>query len=262
MLNITRARDKMAPMKHSYLNQVKRPMKTAVLKTIFVAMFGLAMSVSSANEIDDLDTSHLQRMGFAVESVRESSIQGLYEVITNQGLIYVSRDGQQLMSGRIYDITGPQPENLSDITLNSMRRDNLAEQVDSAIEFKAENEKYVVSVFTDPTCGYCRQLHQQMDSYLDAGITIRYYAWPRSGLQGSAFNQLNAIWCATDPKDAMTRAKSDQSIQQGNCVTPVREHYELGQKFGVRGTPALVLADGRLLPGYLPPSRLVQELNK
>ncbi|HET8816461.1 MAG TPA: bifunctional protein-disulfide isomerase/oxidoreductase DsbC [Pseudidiomarina sp.] len=235
-------------------------MKTAVLRSLLFVMIGFTTTVAQANEIDNLDTSHLQRMGFKVESVRESSIQGLYEVITNQGLIYVSPDGQQLMSGRIYDITGAQPENVSDVTLNAMRRSNLAEQADTAIEFKAPKEKYVVSVFTDPTCGYCRQLHQQIDSYLDAGITIRYYAWPRSGLQGSAFNQLNAIWCATNPQDAMTRAKADKSIQQGNCETPVKEHFEMGQKFGVRGTPALVLADGRMLPGYLPPSRLLQEL--
>lgn len=237
-------------------------MKVTVLRSVLLAALGLVTLAAQALEIDDLDTTHLQRMGFKVESVRESSIQGLYEVITNQGLIYVSPDGQQLMSGRIYDITGAQPENVSDITLNAMRRSNLAAQADTAIEFKAANEKFVVSVFTDPTCGYCRQLHQQMDSYLSAGITIRYYAWPRSGLQGSAFNQLNAIWCAADPKDAMTRAKADKSIQQGNCETPVQAHYELGQKFGVRGTPALVLADGRMLPGYLPPSRLIQELNK
>lgn len=217
---------------------------------------------SLANNLDNFDTKHLQRMGFTVESVRESSINGLYEVITNQGLIYVSPDGQQLMSGRIYDITGAEPENVSDLTLNKMRRTDLAAVVDSAIEFKAPNEKYVVSVFTDPTCGYCRQLHQQMDNYLAAGITIRYFAWPRSGLQGSAFNQLQAVWCAVDPQAAMTRAKDDKSIQQGNCQTPVAEHYALGQKFGVRGTPALVLEDGRLLPGYLPPSRLLIELQK
>jgi thiol:disulfide interchange protein DsbC len=31
---------------------------------------------------------------------------------------------------------------------------------------------------------------------------------------------------------------------------PVAEHYELGQKLGVTGTPAIVLMDGSLIPGY------------
>jgi thiol:disulfide interchange protein DsbC len=41
-----------------------------------------------------------------------------------------------------------------------------------------------------------------------------------------------------------------------DCKNPVREQYELGQDFGVRGTPALVMQDGEVLPGYVPPKRL------
>jgi thiol:disulfide interchange protein DsbC len=32
----------------------------------------------------------------------------------------------------------------------------------------------------------------------------------------------------------------------------VAEHFALGQKVGVTGTPAVILMDGTLIPGYQP----------
>jgi thiol:disulfide interchange protein DsbC len=34
------------------------------------------------------------------------------------------------------------------------------------------------------------------------------------------------------------------------------QQYELGQDIGVTGTPAIVLEDGRMLPGYMPAAEL------
>jgi thiol:disulfide interchange protein DsbC len=38
---------------------------------------------------------------------------------------------------------------------------------------------------------------------------------------------------------------------------PVRKHFNLGQRIGITGTPAIVTSDGRLLPGYLPADELL-----
>jgi len=40
----------------------------------------------------------------------------------------------------------------------------------------------------------------------------------------------------------------------------VQRDYELGQDVGLRGTPAIVLPDGDMLPGYVPPAMLAQRL--
>jgi thiol:disulfide interchange protein DsbC len=37
-------------------------------------------------------------------------------------------------------------------------------------------------------------------------------------------------------------------------------HMALAHSFGVNGTPAIVLDDGRLLPGYLAPQQLLAVL--
>lgn len=215
---------------------------------------------STSGSLENFDTQHLTRMGLSVEAVKPSTIEGLAEVITQQGLLYVSLDGKQLMSGHIYDISGQEPVSLSDLALNAMRAADLATITESVIEFKAPREKHVVYVFTDNTCGYCRQLHERMDEYLALGITIRYLAWPRTGLQGDGARQLRQVWCAEDQQAALAAAKQDQPVSSARCEDPVNQHFALGQKFGVRGTPAIVFESGKMLPGYVHPERLIVEL--
>ncbi|WP_417684862.1 bifunctional protein-disulfide isomerase/oxidoreductase DsbC [Pseudidiomarina gelatinasegens] len=210
----------------------------------------------------NFDTSHMQRMGFKVESAKPADIAGLYEVITDQGLVYASDDGQHIISGRIFDITGEQPNNVSEKVLEQMRTNDLATVSDTVIEYTAPNQQHVIHVFTDTSCGYCRQLHERIDEYLDAGITVRYLAWPRNGLQSKAAVDLQNAWCADDQQAALTAAKNDEEVALAMCNDPVAMHFALGQKFGVRGTPAIVLESGRLLPGFVPPERLLPELQK
>lgn len=51
------------------------------------------------------------------------------------------------------------------------------------IVYKAPDEKHVITVFTDITCGYCHKLHEEMKDYNALGITVRYLAFPRQGLE-------------------------------------------------------------------------------
>ncbi|OZB06827.1 MAG: bifunctional protein-disulfide isomerase/oxidoreductase DsbC [Idiomarina sp. 34-48-12] len=210
----------------------------------------------------EFDTAHMQRMGFVVESVRPAHIDGLMEVITDQGLVYASEDGRHIVSGRIYEITGSEPNNVSEAVLEAMRVKDLAQVEDTVIEYTAPNEKHVIHVFTDTSCGYCRQLHERLDEYLDLGITVRYLAWPRNGMQSAAAANLKSVWCAEDPQGALSAAKNDEALNAAQCDDPVAQHYALGHKFGVRGTPAIVFESGRMLPGYVPPERLAAELDK
>jgi thiol:disulfide interchange protein DsbC len=42
----------------------------------------------------------------------------------------------------------------------------------------------------------------------------------------------------------------------------VARDYALGRDFGLQGTPAIILASGEMLPGYVPPAMLAQQLRK
>lgn len=221
-----------------------------------------AVSLVHAQEPVKVATENLARMGLVVEQTRATSIEGLLEVTTNQGVFYVSPDGNKLLSGRIFDITGAQPVDETAASLAQMRQQDLAQVADSVIEFTAPNEKHVVSVFTDTSCGYCRQLHENIDAYLEAGITIRYLAFPRNGMSSPAAETLARVWCAADPQAALATAKQDRFVKSTECDAPIAKHFALGQKFGVRGTPAFVTESGDLLPGLRLPPDLIAEIER
>ncbi|MDN7123569.1 bifunctional protein-disulfide isomerase/oxidoreductase DsbC [Pseudidiomarina terrestris] len=232
-------------------------MKQLLVVASVIGLLACSPQGVAQNDSSSFKRQHLERMGFVIESVNDSVIDGVYEVITDQGLVYVTADGETLIGGRLYDITGSEPQNLSEASIREMRRSDIAKVSDEAILYPAENEKYMITVFTDPTCGYCRQLHTNLEQYHKLGISVRYLAWPRSGLQGSAYQQLKTVWCSEDQQAALDAAKNDKRLPAASCDDPVDEHFALGNKFGVRGTPAIVLPSGEMLPGLVPAERLL-----
>ena len=44
------------------------------------------------------------------------------------------------------------------------------------------------------------------------------------------------------------------------CATPLEDNQLLAQRFGVRGTPAIFLANGQQVGGFLPADKLEQAL--
>ena len=68
------------------------------------------------------------------------------------------------------------------------------------------------------------------------------------------------IWCSKDSRGAMDMAKDGDSVKPAMCANPVKAQYELGQSFGISGTPAIVLPSGRLIPGYQPAKALLAQL--
>lgn len=194
-----------------------------------------------------------------VSSIADAPVEGLVQVATDRGLFYVSEDGKYFLQARIFNLDEDMRDE-TDVALGDMRLDGVQEFADSVIEFKAENEKYVVNVFTDITCGYCRKLHNEIDSYLARGITIRYLAFPRGGPNSRSFGDMISVWCSDDKQAAMTSAKAGDPVDKSSCNTQVAQQYAFGQRIGVTGTPNIILPDGSLVPGYQPAEKLEETL--
>jgi thiol:disulfide interchange protein DsbC len=99
-----------------------------------------------------------------------------------------------------------------------------------------------------------------MDELNELGITVNYYGFPRSGPGTESFRKYVSVWCAEDPQAAMNNAKSGGAVKPADCANPVAEQYNLGRLVGVTGTPAIVLEDGTLMPGYVPAKTLARGL--
>ncbi|XOV80950.1 MAG: bifunctional protein-disulfide isomerase/oxidoreductase DsbC [Aestuariibacter sp.] len=231
-----------------------------VMACLMVTGAVVAQETEQAESPETIAKSRLETMlQLSVSSVADAPVEGLLQVMTNRGLFYVTKDGQFLVHGRIYNME-EQMRNETEEALGVVRLEGVKKFDGAMIEFKAENERYAISVFTDITCGYCRKLHNEIEQYNKRGITVRYLAFPRGGVSSRAYDDMVSVWCADDQQSAMTAAKAGDSIPPQNCKTNVAEQYEFGQQVGVTGTPAIILEDGSMIPGYQPASELEKVL--
>lgn len=205
---------------------------------------------------------------------RPSPIKGLYQVQVPGGpVLYVTPEGDKFIAGEIFSIDSSGFARLEDPFIVEERK-RLIAKIDpkETIVFKPKGKtKAVVYVFTDIDCGYCRLLHNQihtyddkgkkMPGYNDLGIEIRYLAYPRAGVPSSSADKLITAWCSKDKQAALTALKNDKPVEPVSCEkNPVEADFKLGAEIGVNGTPAIWLADGKLMPGYLPPAELAKTL--
>ncbi|CAQ83304.1 MULTISPECIES: bifunctional protein-disulfide isomerase/oxidoreductase DsbC [Photorhabdus] len=226
-----------------------------------VLCFSLLLTLISGNALADDGAIHgtMQKLGIKVESIKPSPIVGLNTIVTEQGIIYLSDDGKYLLQGPIYDVSGSSPVNVS----NQLLMKKLEAMKDQMIVYKAPEEKHVVTVFTDITCGYCHKLHENMKEYNKLGITVRYLAFPRQGMKHKSAEEMQSIWCSATPQKSLDAAFKGNDISPiKGCKVNIANHYKLGLQFGVQGTPAIILKDGNLLGGYMPPEALAKTLDQ
>ncbi|WP_404340896.1 bifunctional protein-disulfide isomerase/oxidoreductase DsbC [Pseudoalteromonas mariniglutinosa] len=223
------------------------------------SLSAFANGVSSTEPADAPIVAKFAELGVTVKQVKQSPVTGLKELITDKGVLYASPDGQYLMQGTMIDLNNRL--NLTEHALSDVRKQGVTEYENSMIVYKADNEKHAITVFTDITCGYCRKLHRELDDFLQAGITVKYLAFPRGGLAGKGYQDLMNVWCAKDSAEALTEAKAGAEVASvSDCNAPVAEHYQLGQSFGISGTPAIILEDGTMIPGYQSADKISQAL--
>ena len=236
--------------------------KARTLATLLTLPLGLAAAGASAQEITKEELAK-RLNGIAVEDITEAPIAGLYQVAVGANVAYVTKDGRYIVRGDIYD--ADTSANVSEET-RARARATMLGSVDPAtmIVFKpvSGEVKHTVTIFTDIDCGYCRQFHREIDKVTALGIEVHYLFYPRTGPDTESWTKATQVWCAANHNSALTRAKLGGEIpDSGECATPVADHYELGQRIGVRGTPAVFSESGELLGGYLPPASLAKVLD-
>ncbi len=193
-----------------------------------------------------------------VEEVARVADSGLYQVQLAGGeFLYVDETATFILHGQLYQVAEGSAVNLT----GQARQKVVAAQMQGLdkqdmVVFPAAKTRASITVFTDVDCGYCQKLHAEVDQLNQAGIEVRYLAWPRQGLSGTTYDTMVSIWCADDRVQAMSRAKRRKSVAAATCRNPVDRQHALGQQIGIRGTPAIVLENGELIPGYMPAAQL------
>jgi thiol:disulfide interchange protein DsbC len=220
-----------------------------------------AASPPAVTAVDPRVAIAAKMQGVKAEDLHATPIPGIYELMRGADAAYVSPDGKYAILGDLYE-TGTN----NDLTENR-RRDQRLKMLAGIPEaqmvvFGPDNAKHTITVFTDMDCAYCRKLHSQINDYNKLGIKVRYIAYPRSGPNTSSWSKAEQVWCSADRKTALTEAKLGKTLPGKVCAdNPVAKEYELGEKFNLQGTPTIILGNGELVGGYLPPADLAKELN-
>jgi thiol:disulfide interchange protein DsbC len=230
---------------------------TVLLPSLFI-VFSVNLQ---ADELSDLKARLEQRIGdLKIRELKPSPIPGLLEMVYDTSVGYVSADGRYLI------INGQMVELESGRNLTAARRKGLILQAVEAVGeknmvvFAPKKTLRTITVFTDVDCQYCARLHQEVPALNRAGVKVRYLLYPRAGLGSDSAKRIESVWCAKDRQQAMTTVKAGGKIEIKSCANPIKEHLQLGQLLAINGTPALVLDDGRVIPGYAPASALLNEL--
>ncbi len=218
----------------------------------FLTSLALAGAVKAAPQAaqPDARAEIAKRLEIKVEDVRPSPIAGLYEVSSGAEVGYVSADGRFYLDGDVFDMGSK--ENLTEDRRKQGRLAMLAGVSDSdAIVFAPKTAaRHTVTVFTDVDCVHCRRMHGEMAELNRLGIRVRYLMFPRGGPGSDSWRKAEAVWCSTDRKDALTRAKRGEKLEAGRCDTPIAAQYELGRQLGITGTPGIITDQGEFLAGY------------
>ena len=222
---------------------------------------GLVQADAVSDEVKQMIQEKLNAFapGLTVDAIGNAPVAGFYEVSIGARVVYFSQDGKYMFLGELLDTNSK--ENLTEkhrAKLIAKKLEKYGE--DQMIVIGPKQPKAHVTVFTDVDCPYCAKFHRDVPALNEAGVEVRYLLFPRTGIGGRSYKRAVGVWCAKDPIESVGVAKAGGEVAFKDCENPVQEHYELGQEIGIRGTPAIVLDDGRMIGGYVPPERLVSQL--
>ncbi len=188
--------------------------------------------------------------------LRPSPLPGFFELVLDARVYYVSADGRHLFLGDIVDIQSR--ANLTENTRQALAKRLIGEISEKDMIVIAPKEvRSTITVFTDVDCPYCSRLHQDVPELNRNGIKVRYLMYPRAGKDSETYRRSVAVWCSPDRVKAIGIAKSGGPLDLKTCANPVDNHYRLGERLDINGTPTIFLESGRKIPGYVPAAQLV-----
>jgi thiol:disulfide interchange protein DsbC len=199
-----------------------------------------------------------------IKTIRPSPVPGMYEMVVGTEIFYVSANAKYVFAGNLISVATK--ENVTEKARGALFQHSLAHLDEKKMIIfgpKGKRVKRTVTVFTDIDCPYCAKLHTEVPTLVQHGVRVRYLLYPRSGIRGRdgkptpTYLKSVAVWCAKNRQKALTDAKAGRPIKMKSCPNPVAEHFVLGQRMGLRGTPMIITDKGKVINGYLPATNLL-----
>lgn len=194
-----------------------------------------------------------------IDEIRRTPVPGLFEVRIGQDIVYTDVDASHILQGQLIDTRTR--KNLTEERLdrlNAVAFDSLPLQ--DAITIVRGNGSRKLAVFEDPNCGYCKRFERDMQKIND--VTVHLFLMPILGADST--EKSRGVWCARDRAKAwLDLMVADRPAPRvlGDCdSSALTRNVEFGRKHRITGTPTLIFANGKRVPGAIPPAQVEQLL--
>ena len=193
--------------------------------------------------------------GAEISSVSKTPYAGMYEVLIDGDIIYVTADGKYLFIGNVVDVATK--HNLTSARmakLQEVKWDSLP--FPQAIKIVKGDGSRKLAVFSDPDCPYCRRFESELTKV--DNVTIYTFLTPIQSLHPAAVNVAKQIWCEKDRVSAWRdyMLKGEKPKAAATCDNPVDENVAFGNRIKVSGTPTLIFENGQRIPGMVQAEKL------
>jgi thiol:disulfide interchange protein DsbC len=208
---------------------------------------------------------------FKALSITQAPVKGLWEVYGVAGgrkvLVYVDYGKKFFVPGNIIDIQAKK-------NITQDRYEELGERYATKIDVAKiptadalvlgdANAAYKVIVFSDPDCPFCKA-HEEMKKVVekrkDIAFLIKLYPLP---MHKDALWKSKTIVCEKSMQ-LLEDNFAGKEIPKKECdaAKAIDENLKLAPELGITGTPAMIMPDGRVIPGYREADQLIEAITK
>lgn len=236
------------------------PMWNALLLGMALQLVPLAARAGSHEERTVRAQLEERFPGAKIQSVRETPVKGLYEVVVDRHIVYTDASARYILQGSLYD--------------DAERRDLTQERLDQlngfvfselpfrqAIKIVKGTGARKLAIFEDPDCPYCRKLELETLPKVN-DLTVYVFLYPLEVLHQGATEKSIRIWCSKDRAAAWedTVRKGIAPGAPDTCPNPLATIKALAEAHDIRATPTLVFEDGSRVAGAIPADELERRL--
>ena len=198
--------------------------------------------------------------------IRPIPMKGLWEIAAEgkgqKAVVYVDFSKKYLISGALVDIKTK--ANLTQERFNEINKTDVSHiPLDDALVMGDKDAKNRVIVFTDPDCPYCEKLHQEMKKVIEKrkDISFAIKMFPLAFHKGADV-KAKTIVCEKSLA-LLEDAFAKKPLPAPKCDTKaIEENIKLAEELGIRGTPAIILPSGNIIPGYKDADALIDLIDK